>query len=97
MSSLTRIPNAPQQSDHPTSSVSAAYYPRSLGGLPRRRCPSWVEACFPFQVRGSSVFLNATKPLSTVSIVMPRLVAARLMAARRPRALCPSTSGTRTG
>jgi hypothetical protein len=28
---------------------------------------------------------------------MPRLEAARLMAVRSPRALCPSISGTRTG
>ena len=67
-------------------SISAASCCWRFGGRPRRRCPSGDDACFPLRMRDSSVFLTATKPSpSTVSTVRLRLVAARLMAVRKPR------------
>jgi hypothetical protein len=66
-----------------------------LGGGPRQRCPSGDGNCFPCRIDGSSTFRIATKPPpSRVSTLRPRLVAVRLMATRKPRALWPSMSGT---
>src|SRR5215203_1282618 len=32
-----------------SQAISAASCSRRLGGGPRRRCPSWVDVCFPLQ------------------------------------------------
>ena len=63
---------------------STASYSCLLGGRPRR-FPGSDDACADLRMEGFSAFRTATKPSpSRVSTLRPRLVAARLMATRRP-------------
>ena len=69
---------------HECSVFDRAHWSCRLAGRLGRRCPSVDDACFPFQVRGSSVLRTATKPSpSPVSTV-------------GPGAPCPSMNGTCT-
>ena len=68
----------------PNATRSPASYSWRLGGR-SRRFPCSDDACADLRMKGFSAFRTATKPSpSRVSTLRPRLVAARLMATRRP-------------